>query len=209
MVGVKTLFGFRLQLLTLPAFYLCAFLCICGWILFSPGCNNTAVSHGQNTALDSTDLVAMTDDMAMKIMGSSAVQQAIASNGPLKVVVEPVVNDLRAEVLPKGAADAFTARVRSLLSKHAREQFTWIMNRGAFYNLRGQELNGVDLGPTPEAVNPDYSLTATFTSLADENNQGRNAYYVCTYELTNLKTRGVLWTGSYEVKKVAVKGFLD
>jgi hypothetical protein len=29
------------------------------------------------------------------------------------------------------------------------------------------------------------------------------------YELTNLQDRSVLWTGSYEVKKNAVKEFLD
>ena len=54
-----------------------------------------------------------------------------------------------------------------------------------------------------------HALTATFTSLADENSQGRSSYYVCVYDLTNLQTRDVLWTGSYEVQKKAVKGFLD
>jgi hypothetical protein len=29
------------------------------------------------------------------------------------------------------------------------------------------------------------------------------------YELTNLEDRTLLWTDKYEVKKVAVKGFLD
>jgi hypothetical protein len=29
------------------------------------------------------------------------------------------------------------------------------------------------------------------------------------YELLDLQSRGVLWSGSYEVKKTAVKGFLD
>ncbi len=32
---------------------------------------------------------------------------------------------------------------------------------------------------------------------------------ICVYELTNLKDRTVLWTGSYEVQKKAVKGYLD
>jgi hypothetical protein len=116
---------------------------------------------------------------------------------------------MRAEVLPKGPADAFTVRVRSLLSRHAPEKFIWIMNRSAFYSLRNQELSGVDLGPSPDAISPEYALTATFTSLAEENAQGRNAYYVCSYQLTDLQDRSVLWTSSYEVKKQAVRGFLD
>jgi len=174
------------------------------------GCNDTsAVSMGSNTALDSADLIAMTDDMSMKIMASPAVQQAMAEKGKLKVVVQPVVNQMRAEILPKGPAHAFTARVRTLLATHAPDKFTWIMNRDAFYMLRNQELSGIDLGPSPDAMNPDYALTATFTSLADENETGRTSYYVCTYELTNLMNRTILWSGSYEVQKKAVKGFMD
>jgi PBP1b-binding outer membrane lipoprotein LpoB len=192
-------------------FRICVCLCTIGCagaLLLLGGCAS-AVEAGHNTALDSTDLVAMTDDMAMKIMASPAVQEAIAREGNLKVVVQPVVNEMRAEILPKGPADAFTARLRSLLSKHAPGQFTWIMNRDAFYSLRNQELSGVDLGPAPEAINPEYALTATFTSLADENSQVRSDYYVCAFSLTNLQNRGVLWTDKYEVQKKAVKGFLD
>jgi PBP1b-binding outer membrane lipoprotein LpoB len=177
--------------------------------LLITGCGYTAVSQGTSTALNSADLVKMTDDMAMKIMGSPSVQQAIAQEGSLKVVVEPVVNHMKAEVLPRGPADAFTARVRSLLSQHARDKFTWIMNRDSFYNLRNKELEGVDLGPSPDAVSPKYALTATFTSMAEENAQGRSSFYVCSYQLTNLQDRTVLWTGSYEVQKKAVRGFLD
>ena len=91
----------------------------------------------------------MTDDMAMKIVADPEVQAAIAREGPLKVVVQPVENRMTAEVLPRGPAEAFTARVRSLLSKHAPDRFTWVMNRDAFYRLRGRELEGVDLGPRP------------------------------------------------------------
>jgi hypothetical protein len=58
-------------------------------------------------------------------------------------------------------------------------------------------------------MSPDYSLSAVFSSLADEDAKRRSSYYVCRYELTDLRDRTVLWTGAYEVKKIAVKGFLD
>ena len=83
------------------------------------------------------------------------------------------------------------------------------MNRDTFYSLRGQELEGVDLGPAPEAVNPQYALTAIFSSITNESSKARSSYYLCVYELTNLQDRTVLWTDKYEVKKRAVKGFLD
>jgi PBP1b-binding outer membrane lipoprotein LpoB len=171
------------------------------------GCTS-AVESGHNTALDSIDLTAMTDRMAASIAGSPEVQAAIASEGKLRIVVEPVRNEMEAEVLPRGQAEAFTARVRFLLSKHAPDRFTWIMNRDAYYRLRQQELD-VPLGPAPDAINPRYALVARFRSLANESSQIRSDAYLCVYELTDLQTRTILWTDKYEVKKTAVKAFLD
>jgi hypothetical protein len=185
--------------------HLCASVLICGSLL---GCAS-AVKSGQSTALSGIDLVQMTDDMAMQIAADPDVQRAYAERGPLKVVVLPVENRMRAEVLPRGASEAFVGRVRTLLARHAPERFTWIMNRDTFYRLRQRELSDVELGPAPDAVNPDYSLSAVFSSLADEDAKHRSSYYVCRYELTDLRDRTVLWTGSYDVRKVAVKGFGD
>ena len=173
------------------------------------GCaQGDAVSSGRNTALDAVDLVAMTDDMAAQIVADPEVQAAIARGGKLKVVVQPVENQMVGEVLPRGPAEAYTARVRNLLAKAAPGNFTWIMSRDAFYRLRDQELD-VDLGPSPDAIDPEYALQARFSSLTDESSKRRTSYYLCVYELLNLETRNVLWAGTYEVQKKAVKGFLD
>jgi len=179
------------------------------WLMILLAGCTSAVQSGRNTALDSVDLVKMTDDMAMQIVASPAVQEAIAQKGQLRVVVQPVENQMRGEVLPRGPSEAFTARLRYLLSKHAPDRFVWIMNRDAYYRLRQQELEGVDLGPAPGAIEPEYALLARFSSLTDEDSKRRSAYYLCVYELTSLKDRTLLWSGSYEVKKTAVKGFLD
>jgi hypothetical protein len=180
-------------------------LCI---LVFLAGCGS-AVSQGTNTALNSVDLVQMTDDMSMKIMASPGVQEAIAKEGKLRVVVKPVENLMTGEVLPRGPSEAFTARVRSLLAQHAPEKFTWIMNKDAYYRLRQAELEGVDLGPNPDAIQPRYSLTARFHSLTNESSKVRASSYLCVYELADLQTREVIWTDKYEVHKSAVKGFLD
>jgi hypothetical protein len=185
---------------------------VTSWLVMSPlllagGCAS-AVASGRNTALDSVDLVQMTDDMAARIVADPEVQRAIAAEGSLKVVVQPVENQMVGEVLPQGEAEAFTARVRALLAQAAPGNFTWIMNRDAFYRLRARELD-VDLGPAPEAIDPKYALQARFSSLTDEDPKHRSSYYLCVYELLELQTRNVLWSGKYEVKKTAVKGFLD
>ncbi len=181
---------------------------VVGWgIALCGGCTS-ATQSGHNTALDSVDLMRMTDDMARKIAADAQVQAAIAQKGALKIVDQPVENQMTAELKPRGPSEAFTARVRALLSQHAPDRFVWIMNRDAFYRLRKQELD-LDLGPSPEAINPEYALVARFSSLARESSQSRSSYYLCVYELSNLQDRSVLWNGKYEVKKIAVKGFLD
>jgi hypothetical protein len=192
-----------------PSVHLRSSAFICGFTLFAlMGCSS-AMQSGSNTALSGDDLVKMTDDMAMKVVADPEVQSAIAQKGSLKVVVQPVENRMRAEVLPRGPAEAFTARLRTLLARHAPDRFTWVMNRDAYYRLRERELDDVDLGPAPERVQPEYALTATFSSLGDEDQKHRSSYYLCVFDLTNLHDRTQLWTGSYEVKKIAVKGFGD
>ncbi len=185
-----------------------------GWMIFgvalaAAGCSvSSAVSSGHNTALDSVDLVSMTDQMARSIAGESRVHEVYAKRGPLSIVVQPVENNLTGEILPAGQAEAFVARVRYLLSKHDPRRYVWVMNRDSYYRLRNKELD-VDLGPAPEKVQPEYALWARFSSLTDESSKRRTAAYLCVYQLTSIRDGVVLWTDRYEVKKTAVKGMLD
>ncbi len=175
--------------------------------MFVAGCpKNTALSHGKTTALDSVDLVEMTDDMTMKILGDPLVQAEIRTRGTLKVVIQPVENKMIGEILPRGAKEAFVARLRALLAEQARDRFTWVMNRDNWYAIRDREL---DRGPDPDRVQPEFALTARFSSITDESSKRRASYYLCVYSLTDLNAGTLLWTGKYEVKKSAVKGFLD
>lgn len=171
------------------------------------GCAN-ALAVGHSTALDATDLRAMTDRMAASIAGDPRVLAAVAAEGPLAVVVERVENRMTGEILPRPEAEAFTARVRSLLSEQARGQFVWCVNRETYERLRGGELDPL-LGPPPDRVRPRYVLWGQFYSLTNEDAAGRRASYLCLFELTDLDRSTTLWTGRHEVSKRAVKGFLD
>jgi len=170
------------------------------------GCGDVVVKH--NTKLDADDLVKMTDQMAAGIAGDPDVQAAIAQHGTLKVVVQPVVNNMTGEILPRGQAQIFTGRVRLLLSQQPKKQFTWILNRDYYNELRATELDDVR-GPDPDRVQPEFALTATFSTLTKVDAERRSTYYLCTYEMTDLKSGDVLWADKYELKKIAVKGFLD
>lgn len=176
--------------------------------LAGAGCSS-AVESGHNTALDSVNLIEMTDQMAASIAADPHVQAAIAKEGPLKIVIEPVDNQMTGEVLPAGQALGFVARVRALLSQHAPDRFTWVINRDDFHRMRARELAGVDPGPDPQEINPRYALWAHFHTITNETSKLRSSSYLCVYELTDLDRRTTLWQDKYEVKKVALKGFLD
>lgn len=171
------------------------------------GCAN-ALAAGHSTALDANDLQAMTDRMAASLAGDPRVREAIAREGPLPVVVERVENRMTGEILPRPEAEAFTARVRSLLSERAKGQFVWCVNKELYGRLRGTELDPL-LGPPPDRVQPRYVLWGQFYSLTNEDAAGRRASYLCLFELTDLDRSTTLWTGRHEVSKRAVKGFLD
>ena len=172
------------------------------------GCGN-AVRTGTSAALSGFDLEEIATTMAQSIAADPEVQAAQASEGPLTVVVLPVENRLRGQVLPLGQARAFTASVRQLLSEAQPDGFTWVNNRDTFYALRRRELEGFDPGPAPEAVSPEYALQATFTSLANDNRRYRTSDYVCDFSLVSLQDRQVLWADAYNVRKFADKNFLD
>jgi hypothetical protein len=176
-------------------------------LMGAAGCTS-AVAAGQNTALDAMNLEEMTDQMAASIARDKEVQAAVEKEGSLKIVIQPVENKMTGEILPRGQAEAFTARVRALLSEHAPERYTWIMNKETFYRLRGTELDSA-LGPAPEAINPRYALWGQFFTITDESSKHRSSAYLCVFELTDLERRNILWRDSYQVKKTISKGFLD
>lgn len=176
-------------------------------VLGLAGCAG-AGGAGRSTALDGFDLEQMTSQMAISIASDPRVRAEIEQRGPLRIVVMPVVNEMRAEVLPTGASYAFTARIRTLLSRQMPTEFVWILNRDAFYSKRS-ELEGVDLGPAPGAIDPRYALVARFYSLTDEDRKQRSSDYLCAFELTDLEGRTVLWSDRYSTRKQVRRGSLD
>lgn len=172
------------------------------------GCGS-AVQSGTNTALDADDLQKMTDLIATSLAADPEVRKAIAEQGSLKVVMLPVQNYMTGEILPEGQKLAFIARVRALLARQNRSEFTWIANKAAYNYARQREIEGLDPGPDPDAMQPRYALQARFDSLTNVDARRRSSSYLCVYELSDLQTREIIWADKYEVHKTAVKGFLD
>jgi PBP1b-binding outer membrane lipoprotein LpoB len=189
-------------------FFLIVLLFLAGLTGFAGCSSEDALKHGQSTALDSVDMTSMTDQMARSLTGDSKIREIAANEGKLTVVMTPAVNELTGEILPAGQAELFTARVRALLSQHAKETFIFCIERDMYYRLRQREI-GIDLGPVPDRVQPKFAFTATFKSLTDETRHKRTSYYLCVYELTRLDNGLVVWSDRYEVKKQIFKDMFD
>lgn len=169
---------------------------------------SSATSHGQSTFFDGTDLEKMTEQMAASLAADPEVAAAVKEQGRLKVVIMPVENYLQGEILPRGTAEEFVAQVRILLGKNAPASFQFITNRRD-YNYIKREREDLDAGPSPDLLTADYTLTARFSSLADENRKSKSAFYVCRYELVSLRDRSTLWEASYNLRKKAARNSLD
>jgi hypothetical protein len=121
----------------------------------------------------------------------------------------PVQNYMTGEVLPEGQKKAFVGRIRALLQQQTPGTFTWIANRDAYNWVRVNELEGIEPGPNPDSLQPRYALQGRFDSLTNVSAVARSVSYLCVFELVDLQTRETLWVDSFELKKTAVRGFLD
>ena len=176
-------------------------------LLLTAGCGGPLTS-GTTLSLTGDDVQRMAGQMVTSITGDTEVQEVLNRPGPMDVVVLPVRNRLTGEVLPPGQAYLFTAKLRNELGRVRPDAFRWVANRDDYYRLRASEL-AVPPGPSPDAVQPEYALQATFRSLVSDDKRRRETYYLCEFELTDLADRETLWTDAYEVEKQARRGFLD
>ncbi len=185
-----------------------AFVCCVVLLLGISGCAS-ATTMGLNPGLDGTDLQAMTEQMAQSLGSDPEVRRAATEQGSLRVVVMPVQNYMTGEVLPEGQKKAFVGRLRGLLQQQTPQTFTWIANKDTYQWVRANELEGIDPGPDPDAIQPRYALQGRFDSLTNVSAMVRSISYLCVFELMDLETREILWADTFELKKTAVRGFLD
>ncbi len=103
----------------------------------------------------------------------------------------------------------FLEKLRTNIAKQGRGQIRLIENRDRFYDARSRELEselegadefgqGEESGPAraPQAVSPDFGLKAIASDLP-----GRGTtYYLINFEVTNLRTRELVFIEDYEVR---------
>jgi len=148
--------------------------------------------------LQSKDLIEMTDKMAPDILQIPE----IAANPNKVVIVMTGIQNRTSD--PMQDMTIYVARLRSLLNQHARDRVAFVENRQTTEALQNQELGNTDPfesgsrtgAPASTRLLPQYALKGVFYQ--QKNNA--TSYYLCTFQLTNLKTGEVVWENSYETR---------
>ena len=116
-----------------------------------------------------------------------------ASHDRWTIVVDRVENRT---VNSRFDLDVFLERLKSNLARHGKGRVQLIENKAKLSELQSRELDAGTPVTGPGGIQPDYALYARVNELP---NRG-TSYYLIEFTLTDLKTRALAWTNSYEVK---------
>ncbi len=159
----------------------------------------------QNTRLDATDLVVMTDRMAESLLASPEIASRDGEAVPWIISVDRVMN-LSSDVVPHRELWVFMGRLRGLLNQSdlAGRNITFVLSpeQAAALNQRNSD-------PTNQRATPTHALAATFHSLTLDDRSARSDTYVCVFNLIELTTDRVLWEDRYEVKRTVMRDEWD
>ena len=154
----------------------------------------------RDRGLQSKDVVAASDQMAMDLMALPELQD---SRSRWTIVVDRVEN-LTAE--RRQDLDIFLERLRVNLAKQGRGRVQLIENRDKLRDLQSRELElgsndrfgqgGGRTAPGPAGIQPDFALYARIMEMPNR----ATSYFLCEFTLTDLHTREQVWTNGYEVK---------
>ena len=156
----------------------------------------------RDRGLQSKDVIAASDSLAMDLL---ALPELGRSREQWTVVVDRVDDKTRDNMF-RGDYNIFLQRLQTNLSRQGRGRIALIDKRDRFYDVRGRELESEredDFGQggrgprrAPEAISPDYALRATAMDLP-----GRGTtYYNLQFDLVDMNSRVIVWTGDYEVR---------
>ncbi|HVS72912.1 MAG TPA: hypothetical protein VHQ47_16780 [Phycisphaerae bacterium] len=152
--------------------------------------------------LQSADLRQMTSKMAPDLL-----QIPEIVNNPYRITVVVKGAQNKTEDMPGRNMDIFVARLAGLLnSSQARDRIQFVEERATLENFQQQELgsnapNFEDQSrtgqPAPSTrIPPQYALYATIRSM----DNGKTTYYLCQFQLTDLRTGAIDWQNQYETR---------
>jgi len=169
---------------------------VCGVLALS-GCGSAPRAH--TTFLNSVDLTDMTDRMAESFAGDELMTQRSPRSEPWVVSMDRVHN-LTNQIIPEREKWLYLARLRALLqgSEMARQRnITWVIPPERWPMVQAE------LGDAPPELRraPTHELTAEFGALTSTSARGRSDAYLCEYQLVDLHSGQIVWSGRWEAKR--------
>jgi hypothetical protein len=156
--------------------------------------------------LQSKDLIAATDQMAMELLSLPELNE---SREQWTIVASGAENQTTSS---RQSFDIFIDRLKTSLGKFGRGRVTLIENRDRFRDLQRRELEpgageredpygqtGISSAsgrPGPAGIQPDFILYGKVQEMPNRS----TSFYRIEFNLTDLRSRVVTWTGQYEVK---------
>jgi len=159
----------------------------------------------QGVELESQDIVGMTDAMARDMLATPILARR---DPPPRVIVDSAF--FTNESTQRINVDTITDRLRVGLNRAARGQLSFVarhygnMVADERQRKRGGEVDEGSQGMVAAPAGGDYRLGGRITSRDMENQQRiSSCYYQVVFEMVDLETGEIVWSGIYETKKTA------
>jgi PBP1b-binding outer membrane lipoprotein LpoB len=152
------------------------------------------------TGVESQDLVHVADKMARSILSIPQIANAPA---PPTVVLQPVDNQTRFPI----NKEIFLTRIRAQLNSQARGKVIFLARSQmeALEKERNLKREGaVTASSDPnlqEFKGADYFLTGSLQGLSTRTAAGTSDYILYDFHLIDVRTSGIVWEDSAEIKK--------
>ena len=155
-------------------------------------------------ALESSDIIRMSSQMAPSILRCDGVMSRTSGNRAV-IVIDRIKNETSLRDLR--VSDVSLRRLRVELNKHATDRVLFVVRRFTQQRLakeRTDARDDYDYYPIPglsesKRRKPDYALAGTFY----DHKEKKGTYHLCTFQLINLVTGDIVWEDKYEVKRTA------
>lgn len=164
----------------------------------SAGCSQGT----KTTVIGIQDYTEIASQMSTKLGESSFLAERTADSPPIVIAVRKVEN-LTSDMIPEGAKWYMQLKVMNSLPMGQlkdRRNIAFVVPIDRLREARRQGTVEDEFGGDRE---PTHVMTAVFRSMTRTEGKARDDYYFCEYQITDLKTRQIVWTDSVEFEKLA------
>jgi PBP1b-binding outer membrane lipoprotein LpoB len=154
------------------------------------------------TGLSSQDFRSICERMARSLITRPEIQNA---STPPKVALYRVQNNSNDYI----EGDAFTRKMRTLLSKHCEGKIVFIdreLTEAIEKEQRDKRRGKVTSAGDADRLGADFFLTGELDAIDRSAGGGMTTYYRFSFRLTNAGTSAIVWEDEYETKKAPKRG---